>query len=84
MLAFTHSNIHETIVISLLVVEARLAVLVGALTLAEVDDFTVLGIPVVSIGLLGFHLLLDELHFVAITRDLVLAHRGVLHSDPHQ
>lgn len=84
MRTFAHSHIHKTIVASLLVVEARLAVLMGALPLAKVNNFSIFSVSVMSIGQFGFEFLLNELHLEASVRDLILAHGGVFHSDAHQ
>jgi len=54
MLALSNSSFHKRITLSLLIVKAHLAVLVGFWTTTEVIDFTVLCILVLLVRLLAF------------------------------
>ena len=83
--ALSDHNIHKRVVVALLVEEAHLAVLMGLLTLAKVDNLSVLRISVLLVSLLRLKLSLDQVHLSKPgVGDRVLTHRGVLHPDPHQ
>jgi len=84
VLALTDTGVEEISTTTLSVVLAHLAILRGICSTAIVDDLLIFRVSIPSRRLLVLDLFLDEVHLIASILDLILSHRGVLHSNLHQ
>ena len=84
MLTFSDPRIHKSTALSFLIIEAHLAVLMGFGPATVVNNFSILCVSIELILLFALQFSLDHIHLEACVCNLILPHRGILHSDAHQ